>query len=291
MPWSKSINPYAGCEHGCSYCYARPTHGYHQLSPGLDFETRLFAKMNVAEILETQLGAASYQPTTIVLGTNTDVYQPIERKYRLTRSLLEVCLEFGQPISILTKNSLIERDIDLLRELALLNLIEVHFTLTTLSTSLSQILEPRASLPNSRLKSIKTLTEAGIPVKVMCAPLIPKLNMMELKALMIAAKNVGATDFGYILLRLPFEVEGIFNDWLSTHFPNKHQEVLEALLRYRSNNNYTHRMEGSGYLAQTLKERFQHHYQALGYKTTSPDELNITSFKHRHYRGQLMLFK
>lgn len=292
IPWSKSVNPYLGCEHGCSYCYARPSYSYHQLSPGLDFETRLFAKTNAAAVLQQQLAAPSYRPTTIVLGTNTDVYQPIERKYQLTRAILAVCLEFGQPISILTKNSLIERDIDLLTELAAQQLVEVHFSITTLSEQLAKTLEPRASLPRARLQSINKLSAAGIPVKAMCAPLIPELNMPELQPLMLAAKEAGAQDFAYILLRLPFETQGIFADWLTQHLPDNKKKILQTLEQYRGSaqHEFSSRMTGTGDAAQALKTHFQTLYHNLGFTPMTPDDLSLESFKYRHYRGQLGLF-
>ena len=231
VPFSASINPYRGCEHGCSYCFARPTHAYLGLSPGLDFETQLAWKPDAAQRLREELSAPGYRPAPIALGVNTDAYQPVERRLGLTRALLEVLCETRHPVSIVTKGALIERDIDLLAELARDNLVQVMFSVTTLDAELARRMEPRATGPARRLAAMRTLHEAGIPVGVLCAPLIPALNDHELEAILAEARAAGAQSAGYVLLRLPLEVADIFQDWLAHHYPGRSAHVMSLLRR------------------------------------------------------------
>lgn len=294
IPWSKTINPYQGCEHGCSYCYARPSHAYHNLSPGLDFETQLFAKSNAADLLRQEFMKAGYKPTTIAIGTNTDAYQPIERTYGITRQLLQLMLQFRHPVSVLTKSNLITRDIDLLSELAALQLVEVHFSLTSLRSTLAKKLEPRAALPGARLEAIRLLSQAGIPVKAMFAPLIPGLNDAEMADLMLAAKQAGAQSMGYILLRLPYEVQGIFSDWLAQHYPSEQGRILAMIRQSRGDlknaQAFSSRMTGQGFAAQQLKHNFECCFTELGFKPMSPDDLTTSLFTKVSATSQLSLF-
>jgi DNA repair photolyase len=294
IPWSKTVNPYIGCEHGCIYCYARPTHAYYDLSPGLDFESKLFVKTNADELLRAELSKPAYRPTVIGLGTNTDAYQPIERKFEVTRRLLQVLEAFRHPVSVLTKNSLIERDIDILQRLAKNNLVEVHFTLTSLQHELSRMLEPRASLPKARLDTIKRLSEAGIPVKVMFSPVIPGINDHEMEAVMTAARTAGATCMGYILIRLPHEVRGLFSDWLEQHMPHLKNDVITRIDECRADFNkqfsFETRMAGEGLLASQLLSRFQLCFQQFGFRDISPEDLDHSLFTRRFGSPQLELF-
>lgn len=294
IPWSKTINPYMGCEHGCIYCYARPTHAYYNLSPGLDFESKLFVKSNADELLRAEFSKTSYRPAVIGLGTNTDAYQPIERKHQVTRRLLQVIEEFRHPVSILTKNSLIERDIDILRKLAQNNLVEVHFTLTSLQHELSRILEPRASLPHARLDTIKRLSEAGIPVKAMFSPVIPGINDHEMTDVMTAARQAGATSMGYILIRLPHEVRGLFSDWLEQHLPHLKTVVMNRIDECRADFSkqfsFETRMTGEGLLAAQLLNQFRNHFQQLAFNNIKPDDLEHSLFTRQFGSPQLELF-
>lgn len=294
IPWSKTVNPYIGCEHGCIYCYARPSHAYYDLSPGLDFESKLFVKTNGDELLRAEFSKPSYRVSTIGLGTNTDAYQPIERKYQMTRRLLQIMLEFRHPVSVLTKNSLIERDIDILQNLAELNLIEVHFTLTSLQYELSRILEPRASLPHARLETIQRLSQAGIPVKAMFSPVIPGINDHEMESVMQAAKAEGAQSIGYILIRLPHEVRGLFIDWLEQHLPHLKTDVMDRIDGCRSDFNkqfsFETRMTGDGLLAAQLLHQFRQYFRQLTFRDISPDDLDQTLFTRQFGALQMELF-
>lgn len=294
IPWSQTLNPYQGCEHGCVYCYARPSHAYYDLSPGLDFETKLFAKSNAAILLREEFLRPHYRPQTIALGSNTDAYQPIERKYLITRSILEVMLEFRHPVSVLSKSSLILRDIDLLAALAKLNLVEIHFSLSTLDVELARKLEPRAALPKNRLSAIRQLAGAGIPVKVMMAPLIPGLTDHEMASIMQAVQLTGAKSIGYILLRLTFETQGIFEDWLSRHYPAAKVEILQRILQSRTVEDATQRfatrMTGSGAYAQNIQQQFSKEFSKLGFQQLSPSDLNHQAFTTRYATGQFDLF-
>ncbi|MEZ5560836.1 MAG: PA0069 family radical SAM protein [Pseudomonadales bacterium] len=260
IPFDRSINPYKGCEHGCVYCFARPTHAYLDLSPGVDFETRIFFKTGVRERLLDELGRPSYQPRTIAMGTNTDPYQPAEKQQRVTRTILEVLLEHRHPVSIVTKGQLILRDLDLLGELAQLGLVSVALSITTLDNDLKTRLEPRAASAAARLRTVATLARAGVPVGVMVAPVIPFLNDHEMERIVAAAASAGAGSAGYILLRLPLEVRDLFVQWLNDHYPLKAERIMAAIRASRGGRDYDatwgSRMRGEGPVAQLIERRF-----------------------------------
>ena len=260
IPFDRSINAYKGCEHGCVYCFARPTHAYLDLSPGLDFETRIFYKTNVEECLRAELGKRGYQPAVIALGTNTDPYQPVEKRLQITRRVLEVLLEHQHPVSIVTKGALIERDIDLLGRLASKGLVSVMLSITTLSNELKAVLEPRAAAPAKRLAAIAALRAAGVPVGVMVAPVIPWVNDMEMEAILRRSGEAGAQRANYILLRLPGEVQELFAEWLRCHYPERAEHVLNLLRDTRGGALYRakwgERMRGTGAVAELLAKRF-----------------------------------
>ena len=260
LGFTQSLNPYRGCEHGCIYCYARPTHAYLGLSPGLDFETQIFHKPDAAQLLREALSRPGYACTTIVLGSATDAYQPFERKQRQTRALLEVMLETRHPVSVVTKSSLILRDLDLWAELARLNLAHVAISLTTLNGPLARQLEPRASAPQARLKAMARLADARVPVSVFVAPLIPGINDHELEKLLAAAREHGAASASYTLLRLPHEVAGLFREWLDWHAPEKAARVMSVLYDLRGQRandaRFGSRMTGLGHFAELLLQRF-----------------------------------
>jgi len=259
--FSQSINPYKGCEHGCIYCFARPTHAYLDLSPGLDFETKLFYKTNVREHLLDELAKPNYVCSTIAMGTNTDPYQPIEKTHRITREVLQVLLEAKHPVSIVTKSKLILRDIDLLSELAQLGLVSVHVSVTTLDNKLKTKLEPRTAGPSARLRTIEALRKAGVPTGAMVAPIIPFLNDHELESIVDACVAAGAQNLAYILLRLPLEVRPLFEQWLDTHYPLKARRVMEAIKDTRGGQAYNaqwhKRMVGEGEMAKLINARFK----------------------------------
>jgi len=268
VPFERSINPYRGCEHGCVYCFARPTHAYHGLSAGVDFETKLFVKKDAAKLLERAFGNPRYQAKPIAIGTNTDPYQPIERQWRVMREVLEVMREARHPVSIVTKSALVTRDIDILADMAEMGLAKVYLSVTTLGRVLARNLEPRASTPAKRLEAIRLLSDAGIPTGVMAAPMIPALNDHELEAILEAAKNSGATTAGYILLRLPLEVSELFKEWLLRHYPNRYRHVLLLLRSMRGGKDYDatwhERMHGNGPYAQAIAKRFDLASKRLG---------------------------
>ena len=282
LPFDRSINPYRGCEHGCVYCFARPSHAYLGLSPGLDFETRLFSKPNAAALLETALRKASYECQPIALGVNTDAYQPIERKLGVTRSVLEVLQQFHHPVSIITKSAMIERDIDILREMAEDDLVSVYASITTLDAELARKMEPRAAAPHRRLQSIRTLAEAGIPVSVLVAPVIPVLTDPELDSILAATKDAGARSAGYILLRLPLEVSELFQQWLHTHYPLKAEHVMTRVRDTRGGKDYDsrfgERFRGTGAFADIIAQRFKLACKKLDLKPRDYD-LNCTAFR------------
>ena len=261
IPFSQSINPYKGCEHGCIYCYARQTHSYLDLSPGRDFETEIFYKPNAVALLRAELAARSYEVSPIALGTNTDPYQPVERELRVTRRILELLLERKHPATIVTKGSLILRDLDVLRALAELDLVAVHVSVTTLDDELKRRMEPRTAGPKQRLNMIRQLADAGIPTGVMAAPVIPALNDHELEAILEAAAASGACSAGYVLLRLPHEVAPLFVEWLRAHYPDRAEHVLSLLRQLRGGELYDaqfgSRQRGFGPFAALLKARFQ----------------------------------
>ncbi len=290
--FNQSINPYAGCEHGCIYCYARPSHSYRGLSAGLDFETKLFAKTNAAELLRQELAAKSYRCETIVVGANTDPYQPIERQWKITRSVLEVLAEHNHPVGIITKSSLIERDIDILAAMAKKNLVRVHVSITTLDHGLSRYLEPRTSAPRRRVQTLRTLHGEGIPVGVMVAPVIPFLTDSQLEPILEAAAEAGADSAGYVLLRLPYEVKDLFKDWLTKHFPLKAEHVMSLVRRMREGQEYDStfgvRQRGTGVFADLLAQRFRKACTRLKLNQNR-GELDTAQF--RKPSGQLSLFE
>ena len=272
ISFDRSINPYRGCEHGCVYCFARPTHAFVGLSPGLDFETRLFAKEGAAERLERELAASNYKPRTIAIGTNTDAYQPIERERKVMRSILEVLERCGHPIGIITKSALVTRDIDLLAPMAAKGLVKVAVSVTTLDPALARIMEPRAPAPRKRLDAIRRLSEAGIPVTVMTAPMIPAVNDHEMEAILQAARQAGAIEAGYVVLRLPLEVRDLFREWLLAHFPDKLRHVMGLVQSMREGQDYDatwgKRMTGTGPYAWMLGRRFEIAAAKLGFPKT-----------------------
>ena len=280
--FSQSVNPYRGCEHGCSYCFARPSHAYLGLSPGLDFETRIFAKTNAPDLLRRELAKPGYQVSPIALGINTDAYQPIERKLQLTRSIIEVFAETKHPFSLITKNALVTRDIDLLAPLARENLVSVHFSVTSLDNRLSAALEPRASAPHSRLRAIRALRDAGVPVGVMVAPVIPWVNDSELEAVLEAVREAGAGSAGYVLLRLPHEVAPLFRDWLQTHAPDRAAHVMSTIQQLRGGKDYDSaygkRMRGEGVYAELLERRFSLALKRYGFPAKHPRPLDCSRF-------------
>lgn len=269
ISFDRSINPYRGCEHGCSYCFARPSHAYLGLSPGLDFETKLFVKDGAAALLERELAAPKYQPRTIALGANTDPYQPIEREYRVTRSILEVLARTNHPVGIVTKSALVARDIDILGPMAAKGLAKVAMSVTTLDRKLSRALEPRAATPDKRIETIRKLSEAGIPVSVLVAPVIPTINDHEIEQILTTARQAGAVEAGYVLLRLPLEVRDIFAQWLVTHAPDKARHVLSLVRSTRGGKDYDpqffKRQSGDGPFAWLIGRRFELAAERLGF--------------------------
>jgi DNA repair photolyase len=294
VPFDRSINPYRGCEHGCVYCFARPTHAYLGLSPGLDFETKLLYKPEAARLLERELRKSSYQCKTMAMGTNTDPYQPVEKTLRLTRGILEVLSAFNHPVGIVTKSALVLRDLDILGPMAEKGLAQVCVSVTTLDHRLANTLEPRASTPTKRLAAIRILADAGVPCGVMAAPVIPALNDHELESILTAAHDAGATLASYILLRLPLEIAGIFKEWLETHEPNKAKYVMSLLANTRGGKVYQSefgtRMKGTGEYAALLKNRFELMCNRLGYNDRR-FELDTSQFCAPLQKdGQLALF-
>jgi DNA repair photolyase len=294
ISFDRSINPYRGCEHGCVYCYARPTHAYMGLSPGLDFESKIFIKPNAAALLREELTATNYKPATIALGTNTDPYQPVERTYRITRQVLDVLAEFHHPFGIVTKSALVTRDLDLLQAAAALDLVKVAISITTLDPKLARAMEPRASTPAKRLAAIETLARAGIRTVVMVGPIIPGLNEHEIEGILKSARNAGALEAGYTMLRLPHEVKDIFKDWLAKEYPDRAAKVMSHVRDVRGGKetdpNFGTRMTGSGPLAWTIGRRFQLAAQRLGLNTNRL-HLRTDLFKAPPQAGdQLALF-
>jgi DNA repair photolyase len=260
ISFDRSINPYRGCEHGCVYCFARPSHAFMGLSPGLDFETRLFAKPNAAQLLERELSRPGYSPRVIAIGTNTDPYQPLERGYKLMREILEVLDACSHPVAIVTKSALVTRDIDILSRMAERNLVKVALSVTSLDRKLCRAMEPRASAPYKRLGAIRTLSEAGIPASVMMAPIIPALTDAEIEAVLEASAEHGAREAGYVLLRLPLEVSELFRDWLLRERPDRYRHVMNLIRSMRGGKDYDakwgERMRGRGPYADQIARRF-----------------------------------
>jgi len=268
ISFDRSINPYRGCEHGCIYCFARPTHAYLGLSPGLDFESKLLVKPDAAKLLEAELRKPSYRAQVIAMGTNTDPYQPIERDWRITRSVLEVLSAFKHPVAIVTKSASIVRDIDILAPMASEGLAKVALSVTTLDKKLARSMEPRASTPSRRLEAMRELAQAGIPVGVMTAPIIPALNDDEMESILAAAAEAGATQAGYTLLRLPLEIKDLFREWLETHAPDRAKHVISLIRSMRGGKDYDatwgKRMSGSGPYARMIAQRFAIATRRLG---------------------------
>lgn len=294
VPFTQTINPYRGCEHGCVYCYARPTHAYLDLSPGLDFESKLIIKPKAAELLRKVLSKKGYICEPIGLGSNTDPYQPIERQYQITRQILEVLCEFRHPVGIITKSSMIERDTDILVDLARDKLVEVMISVTTLDKELARKMEPRASSPTRRLQTLAHLSAEGIPAGVLVAPVIPMLNDAEMEAILKQCADAGASVAGYILLRLPREVAGMFQDWLQAHYPLKFQHIMNLIREAHGGKNYNPefgtRMRGSSAYASMIQHRFENARQRFGY-STDRFRLNVHNFSApRGSKMQLQLF-
>ncbi|TQX89971.1 MULTISPECIES: PA0069 family radical SAM protein [Rhizobium] len=268
IPFDRSINPYRGCEHGCIYCFARPTHAYMGLSAGLDFEAKLFAKPDAPKLLERELAKPGYEPKVIAIGTNTDPYQPIEKEWRIMRQILEVLNRANHPVSIVTKSAMVLRDLDILGELAAKNLVRVSLSVTTLDRKLARTMEPRASTPARRLEAVRMLSAAGIPTSVMLAPMIPALNDHELEKILDSAKAAGAEEAGYVMLRLPLEVSPLFRDWLLQNYPDRYRHVMSLVREMRGGKDYDadfgKRMKGAGPYAWQISRRFEMATKRLG---------------------------
>jgi DNA repair photolyase len=268
VPFDRSINPYRGCEHGCIYCFARPTHAYLGLSPGLDFETRILFKPDAAKLLVAELAAPKYRPDVVAMGTNTDPYQPVERELKITRSILKVLSDFNNPVGIVTKSHTVTRDIDILADMAKRNLAEIFLSITTLDKDLARAMEPRASAPHRRLEAIRKLADAGVPVGVMTAPMIPGLNDHEMEAILEKATEAGATRAGFTVLRLPLEIKELFEEWLRANRPDRAERVLSLVRQMRGGALYQAefgtRMKGEGPIAQLLAARFSAATKRLG---------------------------
>ncbi len=282
--FDRSINPYRGCEHGCVYCFARPTHAYLGLSPGLDFESRLFVKPEAAKLLTEELRKPGYVCRPMAMGTNTDPYQPTERKLGITRSILEVLQATDHPVCIVTKSALIQRDIEILSAMAAKHLATVTISVTTLDRGLARRLEPRAATPQRRLETIAALAAAGIPTGVLAAPMIPALNDAELEAILAAAKAAGAAHAGYVLLRLPRELKGLFREWLEAHMPDRAKHVMSLVAAMHGGRSYDsrwgQRMTGSGPQAELLRNRFELACRRLGLEHRgNPAKLDTTLFR------------
>ncbi len=295
IPFDRSINPYRGCEHGCSYCFARPSHAYLDLSPGIDFETRITWKPDAAEVLRRELARPGYRCAPIALGVNTDAYQPVERRLGVTRGILEVLAETRHPVHLITKSALVERDADLLAGLARDGLVQVMFSVTTLDDGLARRMEPRAARPLRRLAAMRTLAQAGVPVGVLFAPLIPAVNDHEMEAVLAAGREAGAESGGYVLLRLPRELKEIFGDWLQTHCPDRARHVLSVLAQTRGGRlndpRFGHRMRGEGAFAEIYRQRFARACERLGLNRTRR-ALDVTRFRPpRRETPQLSLFE
>ena len=280
--FDRSINPYRGCEHGCIYCFARPTHAYLGLSPGLDFESRLFAKPDAAACLRAELAKPGYKPRPIAFGTNTDPYQPLERRLKITRQLFEVLAETRHPLTITTKSDLVLRDLDILVPMARENLVSVALSITTLDGKLARVMEPRAAAPRRRMAAIEKLAAAGVPASIMTAPLIPAINDHELESLLEAAAKAGAQGAGYVLLRLPLEIKELFEEWLEAHFPDRKKRVLDLIRQMRGGRLYDSRwgtrQTGEGPVAELLAQRFRLAQSKFGLDTPRPP-LDVLKFR------------
>jgi DNA repair photolyase len=296
--FDSSINPYRGCEHGCIYCYARPSHAYLELSPGLDFETKLYAKTNAAELLRETLAKPGYKPSPIALGANTDCYQPIERKYKITRQILEVLAECNHPVTMVTKSALVERDLDLLGPMAEKNLVKVFVSIGTLDRELARKLEPRAASPQRRLDVLKALARAHVPCGVMVAALIPSLNDKTMEEVLEAAAGAGAREAAYVIMRLPNELKPLFKEWLATHYPQRAEHVMSIVRQMRGGRendpNFGTRMSGTGMFAELIEKRFDVACRKFGLNGHGAPrrraELDCTLFRPPSAGGQIALF-
>jgi len=273
LSFDRSINPYRGCEHGCVYCFARPTHAYLRLSPGLDFESKLFMKPNAPELLERELSAPGYTPRTIAIGTNTDPYQPIERRYQIMRRILEVLDRAGHPVGIVTKSALVLRDLDILTRMAKRDLVKVAMSVTTLDPKLARAMEPRAATPPRRLGALRELIKAGVPASALVAPVIPAINDAEIERILEAIAETGVRHAGYVLLRLPLEIKDLFREWLMENFPDRYRHVINLIRQTRGGKDYDStwgkRMTGSGPIAWMIGRRFEVACERLGFNLTS----------------------
>jgi DNA repair photolyase len=273
ISFDRSINPYRGCEHGCVYCFARPTHAYLGLSPGLDFESKLFMKPNAPELLERELSVPDYSPKTIAIGTNTDPYQPIERRYQIMRRILEVLDRAGHPVGIVTKSALVLRDLDILTRMAKRDLVKVAISVTTLDLKLARVMEPRASTPPRRLGALRELVKAGVPASALVAPIIPAINDAEIERILEAAAETGVRHAGYVLLRLPLELKDLFREWLIENFPDRYRHVINLIRETRGGKDYDStfgkRQTGTGPIAWMIGRRFEVACERLGFNSTS----------------------
>ncbi len=280
--FDQSLNPYRGCEHGCIYCYARPSHSYVNLSPGIDFETQLFAKRNAPELLRKEISRRAYVPSAINFGANTDPYQPIEREERITRACLEVLLAANHPLTIVTKNALVLRDLDLLEQFARKNLVTVFISISQLDNELTRILEPRASSPANRLRALDELARAGVPTCVLVAPIIPFINDEFIERVLEGARGAGTLAASYTIIRLPYEIKDLFKDWLAQHFPDRAERVMARIRDMKHGREnvsaFGERMRGSGIYADLIRQRFRSACARLGMRTGSLVDLDVSQF-------------
>jgi len=294
LSFDRSINPYRGCEHGCVYCFARPTHAYLGLSPGLDFESKLFMKPNAPELLERELSAPGYTPRTIAIGTNTDPYQPIERRYQIMRRILEVLDRAGHPVGIVTKSALVLRDLDILTRMAKRDLVKVAMSVTTLDPKLARAMEPRAATPPRRLGALRELIKAGVPASALVAPVIPAINDAEIERILEAIAETGVGHAGYVLLRLPLEIKDLFREWLMENFPDRYRHVINLIRQTRGGKDYDStwgkRMTGSGPIAWMIGRRFEVACERLGFNLTSVKTTTQHFVPPRPPSEQLALF-
>jgi DNA repair photolyase len=299
VPFTQSINPYRGCEHGCIYCYARPSHAYLELSPGLDFETKLYAKVNAVDLLRAELGRKGYEPSPIALGANTDCYQPVERRYRLTRGIVELLAECNHPLTIVTKSALVERDLDLLAPMARKNLVHAYVSIGTLDRRLARRLEPRAASPQRRLDTLRALSAAGVPCGVMVAPIVPALSDKSIEEVLDAAHEAGAQTAAYIIMRLPHELKGLFREWLGVHYPLRAEHVMSVVQQLRGGKDndprFGERMTGTGLFADLIGQRFAVACKRLGLNGRDRGgrerpRLDTTLFRPPSAAGQMNLF-
>jgi DNA repair photolyase len=294
LSFDRSINPYRGCEHGCVYCFARPTHAYLGLSPGLDFESKLFMKPNAPELLERELSAPGYTPKTIAIGTNTDPYQPIERRYQIMRRILEVLDRAGHPVGIVTKSALVLRDLDILTRMAKRDLVKVAMSVTTLDPKLARVMEPRAATPPRRLGALRELIKAGVPASALVAPVIPAINDAEIERILEAIAETGVRHAGYVLLRLPLEIKDLFREWLMENFPDRYRHVINLIRQTRGGKDYDStwgkRMTGSGPIAWMIGRRFEVACERLGFNLTSVKTTTQHFVPPRPPSEQLALF-